>query len=60
MSEDSASEVLTELVLDVARERRAIALAGVSEERLEVLAHERVQHRLGRTARSIRRRERGQ
>ena len=51
--EDAASEIRTELVLDIARERRGIALAGVRQERLEVLANKGVQHRLGRTARPI-------
>ena len=56
--ENSASEILTELVFDVARERRAVALAGVRQERRQMLAHERVEHRLGWTAWSIGGRER--
>ena len=57
--EDSASEVLTELVLHVARERCAVALTGVHQERLEVVANERVQHRLGWASRPIRAGEHG-
>lgn len=55
-----ASQVLAELGFNVLRERRAVGLACMREERLEVLALERVQHRLCWTARPIRRCEGGQ
>jgi hypothetical protein len=60
VGEDPASKVLAKLGFNILRKRRAVCLACIREERLEMLAHEGVQHRLGRTARPIRGRERGQ
>ena len=59
VGEHPASKVLAELGLDVLREWRAVGLACVRDKRLEVLTHERVQHRLRRTARPIRAGEHG-
>ena len=60
VGKDPATKVLAELGLNVLRKRRSVGLACMSEERFEVLAHERVQHRLGRTTRPIRGCESGQ
>jgi hypothetical protein len=46
-------EVGAEGLLDVARQAALIVLAGVGEERFEVVAHHRVQDRLRRPARSV-------
>ncbi len=59
VSEDTAAEIVAKLGFNVARERCAVALARMGEERLEVLAHERVEDRLRRAVRSIRGRECG-
>ena len=52
-------QIRAQLLFDVTRERRVVRLACPSEERLEVLAHEPVEHRFGRTARHVRGGERG-
>ena len=59
VSEDTAAEIVAKLGFNVARERCAVALARMGEERLEVLAHERVEDRLRRAVGSIRGRECG-
>lgn len=58
VSEDPAAQVLPELGFDILRKRCGVGLARVGEERLEVRADERVEDCLGRTAGSIRGRER--
>jgi hypothetical protein len=47
--EHAAAEVAAELLLDVARERRLVGLARMSEEGLEVTSNDRVQNRLRRS-----------
>jgi hypothetical protein len=53
VGEYSAREVGAEGLLDVARQAAFIALAGVGEERFEVVAHDRVEDRLRRPARGV-------
>jgi hypothetical protein len=55
----AALQVGAQLVLYIPREPAFVVLAGVREERLEVLPDEAVEHRVGGTAWKIGRRENG-
>ena len=59
VGQDAAAQVAAKLLLHVARQRGLVSLAGVGEERLEMVAHDGVEHRFGGTPWTVGGGERG-
>jgi hypothetical protein len=59
LRKETAPEVSAQLVLDVPRQAAVVVLAGVGEERFQVLAYKVVQNGLGRATRKVRGGEHG-